>query len=298
MPWFYVDDGFSDSKPVLNMPHRYRYAACGLWVLAGSWSAKEETDGYIPESKLRELVPDPRTRRTLIGVLTMPDALCEQVASGLAFKSWAKWQRTRAELVRKRRADCARQAQWRAEHPDAKPHAMRKGRNAVTSDDPEMSHADMSVTELDVSQRDSRAHPRAGVRPDPTRPDPSLVTYGTKRVDLVNANQPTPFCPEHMPNGTPDSCGACKQHRIKRDAWMAAQDLNIKRTVQAEARAAATLRAQAIDACPLGCKIRDGYRENGLTCDHIDHTPTNAKGSAAVREALNEIRARKANDAR
>jgi hypothetical protein len=40
VPWFYVDDGFSDSKPVLNMPDRHRLAACGLWVLAGSWSAK------------------------------------------------------------------------------------------------------------------------------------------------------------------------------------------------------------------------------------------------------------------
>ena len=29
MPWFYVDDGFSDSKPVMDMPARHRLAACG-----------------------------------------------------------------------------------------------------------------------------------------------------------------------------------------------------------------------------------------------------------------------------
>lgn len=45
--------------------------------------------------------------------------------------------------------------------------------------------------------------------------------------------------------------------------------------------------------CPLNCEQRDGYRENGTVCDHIDHTEINRTGSAAVREALNEAKARK-----
>src|ERR1700742_1294424 len=68
MPWFYVDDGFSDSKPVLNMPDRHRLAACGLWVLAGSWSAKEELDGFVPNSKLRQL----GVRPPILAALTEP----------------------------------------------------------------------------------------------------------------------------------------------------------------------------------------------------------------------------------
>lgn len=43
------------------------------------------------------------------------------------------------------------------------------------------------------------------------------------------------------------------------------------------------------------CDKNDGYRENGLVCDHIDRTQIVANGSAAVREAFNEAKARKAN---
>jgi hypothetical protein len=101
------------------------------------------------------------------------------------------------------------------------------------------------------------------------------------------------FCDEHMPHGTAEPCHACRRQRLLRDNWMANQDLNIKRVVQAEARANALARQAAIDDCEL-CDD-DGYRPNMTVCDHMDHTITNANGAAAAREALNEIRARKAN---
>jgi hypothetical protein len=46
--------------------------------------------------------------------------------------------------------------------------------------------------------------------------------------------------------------------------------------------------------CPQ-CENSDGYRTNGIVCDHIDRTQTNANGSAAVREMLNEAKAKRAN---
>jgi hypothetical protein len=181
MPWFYVDDGFSDSKPVLNMPDRHRLAACGLWVLAGSWSAKEELDGFVPNSKLRQL----GARPTIVAALTekgpMSAPLCERTSTGIQFNSWKKWQKTREELAEKRREDAERQRAWREAHPEAKVSRKPKGRNATASSNGEPSQRDRTVTgdvtnsvtgdnSDDVSQRDLA---RMGARPDPTRPDPT-----------------------------------------------------------------------------------------------------------------------------
>lgn len=168
MPWFYVDDGFSDSKPVLNMPDRHRLAACGLWVLSGSWSAKEESDGFVPDSKLRQL----GARQSLIDVLTengpLSAPLCTKVSGGIQFKGWEKWQKTREELIEKRRDAAERQRKSRAN--------KRKGRNALIGDDAAPSQRDTSdsdtVTPDDSHESVTRdPHARAR-RPDPTRPDP------------------------------------------------------------------------------------------------------------------------------
>ncbi|OYN76826.1 hypothetical protein CG716_20140, partial [Mycolicibacterium sphagni] len=195
MPWFYVDDGFSDSKPVMNMPDRYRLAACGLWVLAGSWSAKEELDGFVPTSKLKQLGARPPIIAALTDAGPMSAPLCTEVPGGLQFNSWEKWQPTKAELdaerienERKREADAERKRIERAEKNGEippRPRRRRKGRTAVTSEDIAKSAiGDRSLSETrpngqttDV-QCDSRAY--AGARLDPTRPDPtrpsSLVT--------------------------------------------------------------------------------------------------------------------------
>ena len=193
MPWFYVDDGFSDSKPVLNMPDRHRLAACGLWVLAGSWSAKEELDGFVPDSKLRQL----GVRPTILAALTeegpMSAPLCERTSRGIQFNSWQKWQKTREELNEKRREDAERQRAWREANPNVKPARKSKGRNVTTSDNDDSSHCDSPVTD-DVTNNVTEAQTevlsqcdlaRAGARPDPTRPDP-LNTYSPNEESSLN----------------------------------------------------------------------------------------------------------------
>lgn len=199
MPWFYVDDGFSDSKPVSNLPDTQRLAAIGLWTLAGSWSAKEETDGHVPSARLRALGSKP----ALVKVLTDPGplnaALWERTPHGILFKSWDKWQPTHAELEaerleneRKREADAARKRAERAakngEELPPTPRRRRKGRNAVTIENHPHPHGADRVK----SDGNPGGHPNqqqsdvqadlAGARLDPTRPDPtrssSLVTSG------------------------------------------------------------------------------------------------------------------------
>lgn len=254
MPWFYVDDGFSDSKPVLNMPDRHRLAACGLWVLAGSWSAKEELDGFVPTSKLRQL----GARPTIIAALTDPGRmsapLCDRVDGGIQFNSWEKWQKTRAELHEKRLEDAARQRAWREQHPDGKKPQKLKGRNAVTSTDPEKSQRDTAVTNAvtnnvtnavtntRVTTDASRARAR---RPDPTRPDPSSNEDFGGEPHPSNDTTPPP-CPRH-PNGYnhDQPCRPCQRLR-EHDETQTTQQAREHQYAQDQAR---LTQQAAINAC-------------------------------------------------
>lgn len=250
MPWFYVDDGFSDSKPVMDMPDRHRLAACGLWVLAGSWSAKEELDGFVPTSKLRQI----GARPPIIAALTEPGPmsapLCAEVPGGIQFNSWEKWQPTKAELeaerienARKREADAERKRAERAAENDGSPvpsRRRRKGRNAVTSADidsapesPPVASDSCPVGHGTDVQCDSRA--RAGARLDPTRPDPTRPSLSVETlgggVASGDARDPRPQCPEHQENSnTP--CPDCRRRREWDEAnekRLAADELDAKR---------------------------------------------------------------------
>ncbi|MEW2478699.1 hypothetical protein AB0876_03835 [Mycobacterium sp. NPDC049093] len=231
MPWFYVDDGFSDSKPVMDMPARHRLAACGLWVLAGSWSAKEETDGLVPDSKLKQLGARDSLIETLTGFGPMSAPLWDQVEGGVQFKSWSKWQRTRAELIEKRREAAERQRQSRSRKV--------KGRNAVSSNDDELSQCDSHVTDIESDApvtgavtRDPHAHAR---RPDPTRPDPSSLVDLSGGVTQVAATGPRPQCHEHTENYD-GPCRKCKRRRQWDEAnkgVVAAAEVDRKRALKA-----------------------------------------------------------------
>ncbi|WP_131721543.1 hypothetical protein [Mycolicibacter heraklionensis] len=290
MAWFYVDDGFSDSKPVMDIPDRHRLAACGLWVLAGSWSAKEELDGFVPDSKLRQI----GARPPIIAALTKPGPmsapLCAEVSGGIQFNSWEKWQPTRAELeaerienARKREADAERKRAERLakEGAVAAPsRRRRKGRTAVTSADLEAaSESPLAASELcpdghsaDV-QCDSRA--RAGARLDPTRPDPTrpslsvetsgvCVTSGDAHEATHTDHAPPRFCAAH-PSGTRDRCGDCANARTAFDTWQAEQS---RRIIAADtaAETARRRRRELIDACP---RCDDFGRLDDLSeCNH------------------------------
>lgn len=99
MTWFKVDDHLHSHRKAM----RAGTEAMGLWVLAGSWSAAEESDGWVPDYVLGRLVGAP-------GV-----ALADQlVAAGLwetgtvdgedgyRFREWEDYQPTRAQLEAKR----------------------------------------------------------------------------------------------------------------------------------------------------------------------------------------------------
>jgi hypothetical protein len=96
MPWFLVDDGFAFHRKVVAAGN----AALGLWVRAGSWCARELTDGFVPDHMLTALGTRPQAKR-LVAV-----GLWERVDGGYRFWQWNDpgRQPTRNQVEQKRAA--------------------------------------------------------------------------------------------------------------------------------------------------------------------------------------------------
>ncbi len=133
MTWFKVDDGFwAHPKCVATPP-----TALALWVRAGSWSAQQLTDGFIPSIVLPMLQAKPKDAAALVdaGLWLTEDG-------GWRFHDWDAYQPTREQVNERRKKTAERVKAWRD----------KTSSNGVTAD----------VTN-DVSN----------APPVPTRPDPS-----------------------------------------------------------------------------------------------------------------------------
>ncbi|MGB3483995.1 MAG: hypothetical protein WBB07_17485 [Mycobacterium sp.] len=275
MPWFYVDDMFADSKPVMALDRALRNEAIGLWVRCGAWSAKEETDGRVPLDTVKSFGGTPRLIRALHQQANLwghenPEIPPESWRDSreILFKSWEKWQKTRAENAAKREADAARQSSYRK---------GKKGRNyvppkATSSDDAEVSQRDSDESESADSKFVSRCESQRP-DPDPTRPNPSLVETSQEGVTSGDAREAPPKCRRHKEN-SPSPCPACKARR----KWDEAEADRQK----ADEVATRRRRREAIDLCDL-CD-RNGKRDFGSfmgTCAHPDNPPELQEASNA-----------------
>lgn len=156
MAWFKVDDGFANSRPVLRIPRRYRMAAVGLWTLAGTWSAKELTDGFIPDYVVEELGGSAALADHLVRA-----GLWERVGDGYQLIGWEKYQPTKAQVLARRSDEAERKKRAR--------EAYRKASEQQESSGVRSGHPPDTVR----SPQSVRARSE---HPDPTRPDPSLNT--------------------------------------------------------------------------------------------------------------------------
>ena len=139
MPWFKVDDGLATNADVLRIPRAARMAALGLWVIAGSWSARELTDGLIERHMLEELAGTDEQAAWLVSA-----GIWAVVDDGWQFVRWEPDQPLREPTLAKRAANTQRVSKWRSGN---------KVGNAVTG----------QVANVDVTPPPSR--------PVPTRPD-------------------------------------------------------------------------------------------------------------------------------
>lgn len=104
MTWFKVDDTFYGHPKLTELEQGSCYfEAISLWVLAGSWSAAQLTDGAIPAGQIRKLGCKKRAAEELVRV-----GLWERTSTGYAYHDWAKYQPTREEIEVRRRATAER----------------------------------------------------------------------------------------------------------------------------------------------------------------------------------------------
>jgi len=238
MPWFWVDDAFADSRPVMSLDRSLRNEAIGLWVRCGAWSAKEETDGRVGLDTVKSFDGTPRLIKALheqAGLWAESSPESWRNSRKILFGNWEKWQKTRAENEAKRKADAARQSNYRK---------GKKGRGFVPSEAATSGHSETSRCDTDRDTEDYEPHASEDVSrresqrpyPDPTRPDPSLlVTYGGEGA-LVDANHPPrPHCPDHSENhdGPCRKCQARREWDERHEADVKADELHRKRTIRA-----------------------------------------------------------------
>lgn len=118
MPWFNVDDGFAFHRKAMRAGN----AACGLWVRAGSWSAHQLTEGFVPDDIVATLGTFTQARRLVSAGLWV------EVEGGFRFHEWTADGRnpTREQVLERRRKDREKKAKARSirqldGHDSAKP---------------------------------------------------------------------------------------------------------------------------------------------------------------------------------
>ena len=265
MPWFFVDDAFADSKPVMALDRSLRNEAIGLWVRCGAWSAKEETDGHVPLDVVKGFGGTPRIIKALqfqaelwwkpdqnlVETTVETTAKSSRKSREIVFANWEKWQKTKAENEARRKREAEKKSTWRA---------GKKGRGYVPSTE-DMSTGDMVVDTDLLSTGDT---PGESLYPDPTRPDPSLLVTSSGGVTSVDASEnPRPHCPRHSENhdGPCRKCKARREWDESHEAQIAHDDLERRRAARAAVEAAIKLCNQCDE---------EGWRydDRAIKCTH------------------------------
>ena len=103
MTWFKVDDSFYDHPKVFDAPD----CALALWVRAGTWSARNLTNGFVPAGMPARLCDDPDTA---VADLLRRGLWLRAKGGGYQFHDWADYQPTAAQVLelREKRAEAGR----------------------------------------------------------------------------------------------------------------------------------------------------------------------------------------------
>lgn len=234
MTWFRIDDSFYDHPKVFDAPD----CAVALWTRAGTWSARNLTDGFVPTGMPARLCDDHATATKEL----LRRGLWMRTTGGFLFHDWTDFQPT-AEAVktlREQRAEAGRRGgKVRAERQrGAVDNGVPEGRNTTVTENRSASGARdgespvtsrRSTTSGSVanakqppSKSQAIASPVAKQNAAPTRPDPFI---GGALSDLPtpagaqSEGPPAPTCPEHQGMAEPPPCGRCADARRARERW-------------------------------------------------------------------------------
>jgi hypothetical protein len=189
MTWFKVDDSFhSHPKALAASP-----AALGLWVVAGSWSGANLSDGFVPDHVLPRLLPDAASlAKELVAI-----GLWKRARGGYRFHDWGDFNPKRDDVEEERKAARERMRK------------LRNGRKAAGQ------------------TQDGSGEQPANVRgkfATPTRPVPkgrvgTGRSLGDSSATHANSGHPSPRCEQHEHVDDPPPCGPCADARRARTRW-------------------------------------------------------------------------------
>lgn len=249
MTWFKVDDSLHSHVKAM----RAGEAALGLWVMAGSWSADQLTDGWIPAYAAQRLTPraDELAADLVRAGLWIPAE--QDGESGWIFHDWDGYQPSKESVENRRQADADRRARWR--------HAK-----SLEEHTPESRGESQDESRRDTS-RDSHEESRGvSVLPDPTRPVPvssneetsgtrtSTKTRGTRLPeDFAVTDRMCEWAAEKFPSVDLDY-----QTEKFRDHWRASSGTNA--TKRDWAAAWRTWIRNAAERSGAGSSRTNGYR--------------------------------------
>lgn len=160
MPWFKVDDSFYDHPKVFDLPD----SAVALWTRAGSWAARNLTDGFVPARMPARLCDDHDT-----AVRALVDrGLWKRTKGGYQFHDWEVYQPSADEVrnLRAKRAEAGRKGGL------ARAAKKEAGQGGTGKQTPSKSQASAS----DVAKQNA-----APSRPDPSRRDGVSVGDSSSR---------------------------------------------------------------------------------------------------------------------
>lgn len=189
MTWFHVDDGMHSHNKVRKVIAECP-AALGLWVVAGSWSSANLTDGFVPEHELPWLF----TGWEPLAQMLVTARLWRRVKGGFSFHEWHRDERSNS--VRNPTSD-----QVRSEREAARlrmQEVRRRQKNGVHPNvqaNVRRTTPERSPTQPEVLDRTSR---RGGAASPPTA--------------AVELPTPHPF----VDDGTGKNCKKCVLPKINR----------------------------------------------------------------------------------
>lgn len=285
MTWFKVDDSFYDHPKVFDAPD----CAVALWTRAGTWSARNLTDGFVPAGMPARLCDDPDTAVKEL----VRRGLWSRTSGGYRFHDWAHYQPSRdaVEDLRAKRADAGRKG------GQAKAARAKVGNGMVTtaenaSPDGLLANAGpetvTSANKQNASNAVANASPVGKQNAAPARPGPSRSTQGGEVPHGGRPlNEPPTTCPEHENDANPPPCGACKQARETHEQWARNRAAQAALRTQAAARERADLRRAEIDACGI-CDAQ-GYIGNQVCTHDPGQAARAARGAAEARNRLSGL---------
>ena len=170
MAWFKVDDGFYDHPKVEELPN----AAVGLWVKAGTWCAKHETDGVIPATRVKALKGTASQIRALIECGLWGETTTNLGAKAYSFRDWFDYQPSREEREEERQL-------WREK--------KRKSRSRKLDNLRNVDNVPQGVTQMSPEGTNGGVTQMSGTIPDPSRPDPSINSGTTSQPTTGSRGQ-------------------------------------------------------------------------------------------------------------